>query len=82
MSSYMQAHNSHCLLNKRTMKVVFKQGSGDLFKEEVRFFSTTHKIIILCPQKKLLMNLVNASTAEERPFLICPKINYPMTTLA
>ena len=38
MSSYMQADNRHCLLNKRTMKVVFKQGSGDLFQTKSNIF--------------------------------------------
>ena len=38
MSSYMQAHNRHCLLNKRTMKVVFKQGSGDLLQTKSKIF--------------------------------------------
>ena len=48
------------------------------FKQKVRFFSTNHEIIILCPYKKLIINLSNTSTAEESPFLICSKMNSPI----
>ena len=48
------------------------------FKQKVKFFSTNHKIITLCPYKKLLINLGNASIGEGGPFLICPKINSPI----
>ena len=61
------------------MKVVFKQGSGDLFQTKSKIFLyKPQNRNTLSIQKKLLINLGNANTAEEGHFLIGSKTKSPI----